>query len=1403
VTTSTLASPDVQAADPPPSRVVDRARAAVICLCLVAVVFSQQPGLIVGDTKLDLVVDPARFLARSLHLWDPTAAFGLVQDQSYGYLFPMGPFFALGHVIGLPAWVIQRLWQSGLLIAAFLGLRALAARMGIGTPVTRLIGGVAYALSPLIVSKLGPISSEALAECVAPWVLLPLVGQSALLRPRRSAALSGVALLFAGGINAAATLAILPLPGLWLLTRAAGRQRRRLIGWWVLSIVLASMWWALPLVEFGRYSPPFIDWIESASVTVSPTNLLSVLSGTEDWVGHLTSAEGPLWRAAWDLETSGIAVLDAAVLAGLGLVGLLRRDLPERRFLIGSTLLGVVLITLGHGPPVAAAFAGNERHLLDGTAAAFRNVHKFDLVLRVPLTLALIHLASIVTGRLEGTLRTRLNLPGRILPVALVACVAVLGIGLPLWQQDLEPAGAYAAIPSWWPQTASYLAAHDDGTHALLLPAATHGNYGWGAPEDEPLEALATTPWVSRDAVALGGAGERQLLDGVDAAVDSGQGSAALTAYLARAGVGWIVLRTDLDPVRAGNASPIVVRAALQSSPGISQVASFGGTLDPLTGPTIQVYRVFGASTTVTTAPLAGTVRLSGNASDLYQALSDDLVSPDTPVVTAATPTVSGEQPQTQRRVVTDGNRHTETEFPSVQTPESATLLPGQPWAIPRKVHEVGLADSPGHQTTAVLYGVASVSASSSAADAGAYWFQNPDDGPVAAFDGDPSTTWVSGRSRAVGQWVQENYVYPVQASTITLWAPAISGVHSVVTGVRVTTSSGSETLAISTAPQSYPLPPGPTSSVRITVTDVAGGGAGTTATLEADVAGAPVASEGLAVPADGSTLTGGTPAQSAAAFSFAGNPQSQGCVWLSAPRRSVCQPSLVSSSEGAQGLDRSFSLDRTATYSLVMKGRALGGPALDSELPQPTGIVMSVSSQLVSDPADGQEALVDGDPATSWIAGASDRSPHVDVFSTHRRTVRTIQLALSPSADVSPPATVLVQADGRSEQAVVPDTGLVRLAHGLTGKAFAISFPKVALRVEPGTTVGAPVGLSGLRLGFADGSRSGTVAATAPFHESCGKGPTLSVRGITTPTSVSGTVAQIMTDRDLAIQPCPGSAGTHLLLGAGAQRIRLATTSTVTPDSMSLTPTGADAAPGTDTSTTATRTTQVTSWHPDSGTVTVGGGTASWLMVSQNANAGWRATLDGHPLPSTVLDGWRQAFLLPAGAGGRVRIWYAPDRAFRAGLVAGAVDVLLLIGLVLLRTTAPLPVSESRIGSRRGRRIGSGVLVVAALVAVPAIAGLPGLVVLAGVLAVRLVVARLRPARVDAAAAALVIAGLTVAAIVAARHPYASGGAWGAAGTTAQLGCALALGAVAVSLVPRRRPPVAEQQAGTNQTVS
>ena len=46
----------------------------------------QDPGLLVPDTKFDLVQAPADWLARSLHLWDGEGGLGQVQNQAHGYL---------------------------------------------------------------------------------------------------------------------------------------------------------------------------------------------------------------------------------------------------------------------------------------------------------------------------------------------------------------------------------------------------------------------------------------------------------------------------------------------------------------------------------------------------------------------------------------------------------------------------------------------------------------------------------------------------------------------------------------------------------------------------------------------------------------------------------------------------------------------------------------------------------------------------------------------------------------------------------------------------------------------------------------------------------------------------------------------------------------------------------------------------------------------------------------------------------------------------------------------------------------------------------------------------------------------------------------------------------------------
>ncbi len=364
-----------------------RLRVVAVAVGLVALAFAQQPGLLIADTKLDLALSPGDFLRRSLSLWDAEGAFGQVQNQAYGYLWPMGPFFWAGDALGLPEWVVQRSWIALVMVVGFVGVVWLCRLLGVTSQAACLLAGAAYALSPRMISLLGQISIEVWPSALAPWVLAFLVRGSTRGSPVAAAAASALAVSMVGGVNAAATSAVLPLGALWLLTRTPGPRRRSLMVWWPAFTLLGTLWWLVPLFLLGAYSPPFLDYIETAEVTTLATPLFDVLRGTSDWVAYVD----PTWRAGTDLVTQGFWVVSAVVVLVVGLAGVVRRDQPHRRFLVVGLLVGVLLVGFGHTGAVEGWFAPEQKQLLDGVLAPLRNVHKFDLVVRLVLVLGLAH----------------------------------------------------------------------------------------------------------------------------------------------------------------------------------------------------------------------------------------------------------------------------------------------------------------------------------------------------------------------------------------------------------------------------------------------------------------------------------------------------------------------------------------------------------------------------------------------------------------------------------------------------------------------------------------------------------------------------------------------------------------------------------------------------------------------------------------------------------------------------------------------------------------------------------------------------------------------------------------------------------------------------------------------------
>ena len=348
--------------------------------------FAQSPGQVSPDTKLDLTANPLRFLGRATNLWNSELPFGQSQNQAYGYLFPHGTFFLIGHLLGVPGWITQRLWWAVLLTVGFWGLLRVAEALGIGSPTSRALGAVAFALSPRVLTTLGSISSETLPMMLAPWVLLPtiLALKGASDRSVRVlAGQAGLAVALMGAVNAIATLAGCLPAVIWLACHRPDRRWLRYLGWLLLAVALAVLWWVVALSQLRDVSPPFLDFIESSGVTTQWSSLVELLRGTDSW----TPFVAPTATAGAPLVTGSAAILGTCLVAGTGLAGLAGAAMPARGRLVTMLLIGVVLLALGYSGELGSPVAQQVQAFLDARGTPLRNLHKLGPVVRIPLVL--------------------------------------------------------------------------------------------------------------------------------------------------------------------------------------------------------------------------------------------------------------------------------------------------------------------------------------------------------------------------------------------------------------------------------------------------------------------------------------------------------------------------------------------------------------------------------------------------------------------------------------------------------------------------------------------------------------------------------------------------------------------------------------------------------------------------------------------------------------------------------------------------------------------------------------------------------------------------------------------------------------------------------------------------------
>ena len=790
---------------PPPVRWHEGLFLLIGALLLAVAIIGTRWGVFTPDTRPDLYQHPSAFLRSTVQAWVGGSS-GLGQGNFNAGAAPVAVVVWLIRAAGASPWMAVRVWRLLVLLVGAWGLRRYLGTL-LGRRLTvqaRILGTVFWVVNPYVIVA-GSTTPILLPYALLPWTLLAFLRATRSPHSWRWPALFALGFFAQTGLNAGVVpfFQLLALPAhlahaRWIEGRSWRDLCRVVVRCGAFSLIV-SLYWLLPSFLASSTGAGIASGTENPVDVARTSSYAETARGLGNWPLYGRAGSRRFLGDYTVYLTSPIVLVCTFLIPVL--VGLsLWRSRARERLLVVVLLACGLPVMVGLFPPDRPYPAGSLLSTIFHrvpASLAFRTTNKVGAVVVLAETIAL------VIGWRAWENRVRHRPRGvRVLGVVLTGLL-MLGISAPLWNGGLYPLGY--TIPGSWERASAALDSVRTADRILAIPGGTGGNYRWGMRSpDDLFPSLFDRPVAVRNTVVGRGDPAGNFLSSFDIGLAQGSISDHTISTTARyLGASDVLVRNDLLTEEIGGPAPAIVTDQARLDPDLQRTGSFGArganTVPNSSGPAsrsdrssdpadaalrpVLTYRVIDPTPPITAAPADQQVLTVGDAEAMPALIKAGIINGRQPVRYVGdldSKAFADAVRKGGRVVLTDTNRRRAWDINRTVNATSPTLTAGTSIDSGNGSTITRWPDHPDDQSVSVLTGGVKIGATRDG------FGLHPYGRPANAFDGDPSTAWVTGGFHtAVGKSIWIEFPEPRLINRITI-SPYAKASPSSIAAVRV-----------------------------------------------------------------------------------------------------------------------------------------------------------------------------------------------------------------------------------------------------------------------------------------------------------------------------------------------------------------------------------------------------------------------------------------------------------------------------------------------------------------------------------------------------------------------------------------------------------------------------------------